>query len=164
MTKSSVFDQIEFELFDHYKKLSKTGIDLHECRMKTLNDIHDSLNSKKSKYFRSIRGAAVAVVPLGGASHTVLTGRSHAQKCVEAYGLAGSHGNKEIVKEVVEEILLGLGVGFFAEEALGAVVPGVSSILAAMSAPKIMDKVLEVVHERADSLHIKAIKLVNASA
>ncbi|KAF9434332.1 hypothetical protein BGZ76_008190 [Entomortierella beljakovae] len=160
----SPYDQIEEELFIQYQNLAKSGVDLHEYRLQTLGEIHDSLCSKKSKYYRSVRGAAVAVVPLGGAGHTALTGRSHAQKCVEAYGLAGRMGNKEIVKEVVEEIILSMGISFVAEQAVGSAIPGVSSVLAAVSAPKIMDKVLEAVHERTDSLHIKAIRLVNISS
>ncbi|KAF9969836.1 hypothetical protein BGZ73_007622 [Actinomortierella ambigua] len=148
------------ELQDEYMKLAAQGVDLHEHRMATLKAIHDSLSSRTSKLYRSVRGAVVAVVPLGGAAHTALTGRSHAQKCVLAYGLAGSAGNSDIAKEVAEEILVGAGLDIIAGAALGAAVPGVSSVLAARSAPKVMDQVLEAVHKRADELHIAVIQRV----
>ncbi|KAG0335833.1 hypothetical protein BG005_004478 [Podila minutissima] len=150
------------ELQDEYIKLAAQGVDLHEHRMATLKAIHDSLCGKSSKIYRSIRGAAVAVIPLGGAAHTALTGRSHAQKCVLAYGLAGSAGNSDIAKEVAEEILTGTGLDIIADATIGTVIPGVSSILAARSAPKIMDQVLEAVHKRADELHMAVIQRVKA--
>ncbi|KAF9206812.1 hypothetical protein BGZ49_001754 [Haplosporangium sp. Z 27] len=154
--------EVEAELVAQYKELAEQGVDLDAYRIETLQAIHDSLNTKKSKYYRSLRGAAVAVVPLGGAGHTVLTGRSHAQKCVEAYGLTGRHGNKAIAKEVMEDLLKSLGIHIVAEETIGSTIPGVSSVMAAISAPKVMDNVLEAVHETANQMHIDAIEKVRA--
>ncbi|KAF9368629.1 hypothetical protein BGX21_006461, partial [Mortierella sp. AD011] len=116
----------------------------------------------RSKYYRSLRGAAVAVVPLGGAGHTLITGRSHAQKCVEAYGLAGRHADKTVAKEVMEDLLKSMGIHLIAEGAIGTTIPGVSSVMAAISAPKIMDSVLDAVHETANQMHINAINQVRA--
>ncbi|KAF9901093.1 hypothetical protein EC991_006537, partial [Linnemannia zychae] len=135
------------ELQAHYTNLAVNGFDLHEYRISTLNAIYYSLNSNYSKTYRSIRGAAAALVPVvGGVGHTVLTGKSHAQKCVLAYGLAGSAGNSTIAKEVAEEIVMGLGVNIVAESTFGSVIPGVGSVLAARSAYKVMDEVLNAVH------------------
>ncbi|KAF9350104.1 hypothetical protein BGX26_011671 [Mortierella sp. AD094] len=152
--------QVEEELVAQYRALAAEGVDLDAHRIETLGAIRDSLDQKKSKYYRSLRGAAVAIVPLGGASHTILTGRSHAQKCVEAYGLVGRHGNKAIAKEVMEDLLKSMGIHFIAEETIGSTIPGVSSVMAAISAQKVMDDVLKVVHETADQMHINAIEQV----
>ncbi|KAG0312233.1 hypothetical protein BGZ99_009642 [Dissophora globulifera] len=152
---------LDLELENEYIKLAAQGVDLDEHRITTLKAIHDSLSSKSSKIYRSLRGATAAVVPLGGTIHTALTGRSYARKCVLAYGLAGSAGNSDIAKEVAEEILIHMGLGVIAD-VTGAVIPGASSILAARSAPKVMDQVLEAVHKRADDLHIAVIQRVKA--
>ncbi|KAF9309078.1 hypothetical protein BG006_005195 [Podila minutissima] len=150
------------ELQDEYIKLAAQGADLDEHRMATLKAIHDSLCGKYSKIYRSIRGAAIAVIPLGGGAHTALTGRSHAQKCVLAYGLAGSARNSDIAK-VANEILIDTGLDIIADATIGTVIPGFSSsILAARCAPKIMDQVLEAVHKRADELHMAVIQRVKA--
>ncbi|KAF9080376.1 hypothetical protein BGX27_005507 [Mortierella sp. AM989] len=155
---------VEAELLVNYQKLAAEGVDLHSHRIATLDAIHDSLNSRRSKYYRSVRGAIAGVVPVvGGVDHTAATGHSHAKKCVEAYGLAGQHGNQAIVKEVVGEILKTMGIKIVAEEVVGAAVPGISIVLAAMSAPKVMEDVLRVVHERANELHMNAIKQVQAN-
>ncbi|KAF8932098.1 hypothetical protein BGZ47_011560 [Haplosporangium gracile] len=58
---------IILELHDEYIKLAAQGVDLHEHRMATLKAIHDSLDNKSSKIYRSIRGAVVSVIPLGDA-------------------------------------------------------------------------------------------------
>ncbi|KAG0318653.1 hypothetical protein BGZ99_005552 [Dissophora globulifera] len=153
--------RVDLELDDVYIKLRAQGVDLDEYRMTTLKEIHDSLCSKSSKAYRSARGAAAGIFPFGGAAHTTLTGRSYAKKCVLAYGLVGSAGKSDIAKEVVTEILMDEGLEIFAEVTIGHV-PGVGSVLAALSVPKVMDQILEAVHKRADKLHMDAIQRVNA--
>ncbi|KAF9169456.1 hypothetical protein BGX21_002887 [Mortierella sp. AD011] len=154
--------QVETELVEQYKALAAEGVDLDAYRIETLGAIHDSLNRKRSKCYRSLRGAAVAVVPLGGAGHTLLTGRSHAKKCVEAYGLAGRHADETVAKEVMDNLFKSMRIHSIVEEAIGTTIPGISSVMAAISALKVMNSVLDVVHETADQMHINAINQVRA--
>ncbi|KAG0379344.1 hypothetical protein BGX24_000760 [Mortierella sp. AD032] len=155
-------EQYILELRAHYSDLAAQGLDLHGYRISTLSAIHYSLSSNYSKTYRSIRGAAAGLVPvIGGVGHTTLTGKSHAKKCVLAYGLAGSTGNSVVVKEVAEEIVMGVGINAIIEAAFDSVIPGVGSVLAARSAYKVMDEVLNAVHKRADELHMAAINHVH---